>query len=269
MIETRTRRRVLNGVLLAAVALVVAAAAAFTAFELDAARAGHQADDAASSAALVETGASFELVSGFAAATDAGGIAAGEADEASDSAGESDAAASSAAGEAFSDGEGETVSAEFGAEGALDAESAEGNAEAPFSSGTSTPTCTIEIRCDAILANLGNLVEGKDAYVPADGTILALTQVELQEGDTAFSVLERICRERDIQLEYLSTPIYGSYYVEGIANLYQFDCGSQSGWMFKVNGVFPQYGASASVLADGDTVLWCYTCTGTGADLGS
>ena len=34
--------------------------------------------------------------------------------------------------------------------------------------------------------------------------------------------------------------MYNSYYVEGIGNLYEFDCGSESGWMYKVNGWFPQ-----------------------------
>ena len=49
-----------------------------------------------------------------------------------------------------------------------------------------------------------------------------------------------------------------------IANLYEFDVGELSGWMYKVNGWFPNYGCSRYLLADGDNVEWVYTC-----DLGS
>ncbi len=45
--------------------------------------------------------------------------------------------------------------------------------------------------------------------------------------------------------------MYNSYYVEGIGNLYEFDCGSESGWMCKVNGWFPNYGCSSYTLSDG------------------
>ena len=58
--------------------------------------------------------------------------------------------------------------------------------------------------------------------------------------------------------------MYNSYYVEGIGNLYEFDCGSESGWMYKVNGWFPNYGCSSYTLSDGDVIVWCYTCNGRG-----
>lgn len=35
------------------------------------------------------------------------------------------------------------------------------------------------------------------------------------------------------------TPAYNSAYIEGIGNLYEFDCGNLSGWMYSVNGVWP------------------------------
>ena len=57
-----------------------------------------------------------------------------------------------------------------------------------------------------------------------------------------------------------NTPIYNSAYIEGIANLYEFDCGELSGWMYKVNGWFPNYGCSRYRLTEGDVVEWVYTC---------
>lgn len=128
--------------------------------------------------------------------------------------------------------------------------------------------CTIEIRCDTIINNLGSLKAGKEGYVPASGTILATSRVSFEDGETVFDVLQRACSAAGLQLEYSWTPMYNSYYIEGINNLYEFDCGSESGWMYKVNGWFPNYGCSSYTLKDGDVIVWCYTCKGLGADVG-
>lgn len=130
-------------------------------------------------------------------------------------------------------------------------------------------TCTIEIRCDSILDNLEDLKEGKSKYVPSDGRILSKAEVEFSEGETVFDVLKRLCDSNNIQLEYSWTPFYNSYYIEGIHQLYEFDCGSESGWMYQVNGIFPNYGCSSYTLKDGDVIKWCYTCKGLGADIGA
>lgn len=128
--------------------------------------------------------------------------------------------------------------------------------------------CTITILCDTILDNMDNLDQGKEAYVPANGTILATSSVEFEEGETVFDVLTRVCEYAGIQIEYSWTAIYDSYYIEGINNLYEFDCGNESGWMYKVNGWFPNYGCSSYELENGDNIVWCYTCNGLGADVG-
>lgn len=129
-------------------------------------------------------------------------------------------------------------------------------------------TCNITILCDTILNNMDNLTAGKEAYVPSNGVILDTSTVEFIEGETVFDVLKRVCDYTGIQLEYSWTPMYDSYYIEGINNLYEFDCGNESGWMYKVNGWFPNYGCSKYMLEDGDTIVWCYTCNGLGADVG-
>ena len=128
--------------------------------------------------------------------------------------------------------------------------------------------CTIEIRCDTIINNLGSLKAGKEGYVPASGTILATSRVSFEDGETVFDVLQRACSAAGLKLEYSWTPMYNSYYIEGINNLYEFDCGNESGWMYKVNGWFPNYGCSSYTLKDGDVIVWCYTCKGLGADVG-
>lgn len=129
-------------------------------------------------------------------------------------------------------------------------------------------TCTITIRCDTILNNMQNLTKGKDVYVPRNGTILKTMLVTFKEGQTVFDVLKKVCNSKNIQLEYSWTPMYNSNYIEGINHLYEFDCGSQSGWMYKVNGWFPNYGCSVYELKDGDNIVFIYTCNGLGADVG-
>ena len=66
----------------------------------------------------------------------------------------------------------------------------------------------------------------------------------------------------------MDASAYDSVYIEGIGNIYEFDCGPQSGWMFSVNGIYPGLGCSAYTLADDDVILFNYTCD-LGADLGA
>ena len=129
--------------------------------------------------------------------------------------------------------------------------------------------CTITIRCDTIFDNAETLEEAKAPYIPKDGEIIPVTTVEFTPGETVFEVLNRVCEAADIQIEYSWTPLYHSYYVEGINHLYEFDCGFESGWMYKVNGWFPNYGCSAYELQGGEEIVWCYTCTGLGTDVGA
>ena len=62
-------------------------------------------------------------------------------------------------------------------------------------------------------------------------------------------------------MEFEDTPMYNSAYIEGINNLYEFDCGELSGWMYKVNGWFPNYGCSRYQLKEGDTIEWATPVT--------
>ncbi len=128
--------------------------------------------------------------------------------------------------------------------------------------------CTITIVCDTILDNKDKLDPAKAEFVPDDGILLETTEVPFADGETVFDVLQRVCAACGLQLEYSWTPLYDAYYIEGINHLYEFDCGSESGWMFKVNGWFPNYGCSSYTLEEGDDIVWCYTCVGLGVDVG-
>ena len=128
-------------------------------------------------------------------------------------------------------------------------------------------TCTLEIRCDTLLKNLDKLSSGKAELVPEDGILLEKTTVSFESGDSVFDVLRRCLREQNVHFEYVDAKAYGSIYIEGIGNLYEFDCGEQSGWLYFVNGISPGLGCSGYTVANGDKIVFAYTCD-MGADLG-
>lgn len=129
-------------------------------------------------------------------------------------------------------------------------------------------TCTLEIRCDTLLKNLDRMTSEKAALVPEDGILLAATELEFSGGNSVFDVFRQVLREEKIHFEYVDASAYDSVYIEGIGNLYEYDCGPQSGWMYSVNGTYPGLGCSAYTLADGDVIVFSYTCD-LGADLGA
>ncbi|MBQ2866944.1 MAG: DUF4430 domain-containing protein [Firmicutes bacterium] len=128
-------------------------------------------------------------------------------------------------------------------------------------------TCTLTITCQTILDNIDDLDPEKVELVPEDGVILAKKTVTFYEGENVFQLLRREAKANKIHMEFEDTPIYNSAYIEGIHNLYEFDCGELSGWMYKVNGWYPNYGCSRYQLKEGDDVEWIYTCD-LGRDIG-
>lgn len=121
--------------------------------------------------------------------------------------------------------------------------------------------CTISIDCETILNNKDKLSENALKFVPSTGTILPTTEYFIEnENTTVFDVLKKVCRDNNIHLEFSYTPAYHSSYIEGIANLYERDCGSLSGWMYSVNGEYPNVGCSEVTVKNGDVIRWRYTC---------
>lgn len=125
-------------------------------------------------------------------------------------------------------------------------------------------TCTVEIRCDTVLTQ-----EKKHSYAaPSDGVILPPTPVKFTQGETAYEVLRRVCKAAGIDVTYNYMPLIGGYYVTGIDGLEEHDFGPGSGWLFEVNGWFPNFGSGKYEISDSDFVVWHYSCEGGGTDLG-
>lgn len=123
-----------------------------------------------------------------------------------------------------------------------------------------TGTVTLEIRCDTIAGKTDS------EYIPDDGVILKAAEFDIEAGDTVFDILTEAAQTYGIHIEYSGSSASAAY-VSGINNIYEFDFGDLSGWVFHVNGKTSSVGCGEYVLSDGDEVEWLYSCE-LGHDLG-
>jgi len=120
-------------------------------------------------------------------------------------------------------------------------------------------TVTLTIRCDSIKD-----LEKVNEYVPDDGVVLDTTKFALNDGDTVYDALLAAIRANHIPMD--NRGAQGSAYIAGLNFLYEYDYGELSGWMYRVNGVFPDVGCQSYYVSDGDEIEWLYT-TNIGKDL--
>ena len=128
--------------------------------------------------------------------------------------------------------------------------------------------CTLSVSCETLLGDGSRLSAEKRGILPENGIIFPVKRVEFSEGESVFDVLLRETRNNKIHMEFMNTPIYGGVYIEGIGNIYEFDAGELSGWMYRVNGEFPNYSCSKYSLKQGDKIEFVYTCD-LGKDVGN
>lgn len=90
----------------------------------------------------------------------------------------------------------------------------------------------------------------------AHGTILSRASVEFRAGDNPYTVLARALGQERVKTRGSGEALY----VSGIDDLFEFDKGPESGWMYAVNCVFPGGSAgSYTGLKAGDRVSWNYS----------
>lgn len=119
-------------------------------------------------------------------------------------------------------------------------------------------TITIAINCATAVAKGLDKQEKFKNVVPANGIILPATEVEFKDGETVFDALKLVTSENKIHLQYEGSK--GTPYIKGINNLYEFDSGPLSGWMYCVNTKYSSYGCNHTKLKNGDVIEWNYTC---------
>ena len=134
---------------------------------------------------------------------------------------------------------------------------------APSGGGTPGGPATRSGSCENLLGD-DRADDGLRAAVPDDGLLVPPTEVTVLEGDTAFTLLERVCAERGLALD-VQRGLSGVY-VQGIGGVREFDCGALSGWLFRINGEIRSTDSGSVVLQDGDVLEFLYTCE-LGADI--
>lgn len=97
-----------------------------------------------------------------------------------------------------------------------------------------------------------------------EGDIISPVTITLQDGDTAFTVLRRAAAARNISVDYIGSG--ATLYVQAIDGLGEFSKGPESGWIYHVNRIEPNYSAGLYTLQNGDVLRWRYT-TNLGRDL--
>lgn len=98
----------------------------------------------------------------------------------------------------------------------------------------------------------------RELVLPSDGYILNSVEVALQADATVFDALVAAAKQQKLTVEH-TVSVTGAY-VAGIGVLYEFDYGSESGWLYYINGERPSVSCSEYHLSDGDVVEFVYTC---------
>ncbi len=113
-----------------------------------------------------------------------------------------------------------------------------------------TQFVTMSISCGSIAE------QSSDERIPDGGIILPETEIGINSGDTVYDVLERAAKKFGIMFDTKGAP---SVYVSGISNIYEFDFGDLSGWLYFVNGESPSVSCAEYSLSGGDFIEWKYT----------
>lgn len=95
-----------------------------------------------------------------------------------------------------------------------------------------------------------------DASKGGDGVVANSRQIGINAGDSVYTALKRYCDSNKIILAGSSN------YVSAIDGVAEFGNGSQSGWIYSVNGTFAQIGCNSYKLSGGENVKWIYTIDG-------
>ena len=100
------------------------------------------------------------------------------------------------------------------------------------------------------------IIDGKPG-APDNCLIMPEKEIEIEDGDTVYSVLVRAAKANGILIENNGSRKLA--YISGISGLYELEYGELSGWIYTVNGVIASVTCSEYILSDGDVIGWHYT----------
>ena len=124
--------------------------------------------------------------------------------------------------------------------------------------------CYVTVNCQKAVES-SELNETMRSILPKDGIVLDRYEVRYDDGASAFDVILKAVKDNKIHMEYTGSK--KAPYIEGAVNLYEFDCGALSGWMYRVNGWSPSFGMGQYEIERGDMIELIYSCE-LGKDIG-
>lgn len=119
-------------------------------------------------------------------------------------------------------------------------------------------SCSISIECGSILENMEDLKAGHESFIPPNGLIMSRTAVTVKSGSSAYDALKLACDKQGVIVNF-SNSGYGKYIV-GFNNIDEKDCGSQSGWTYKVNSKSIWQSCDKYIVQDGDFIEFSFVC---------
>ena len=128
----------------------------------------------------------------------------------------------------------------------------------PTSKNQEKEEITVFLTVDCHTAVEWGLLEKEPTYqstIPQNG-ILFSGAVTVREGDSALTAIKKALKSE--HLAYKITPSSG--YISSVGGLSERQCGATSGWMYRVNGVFPNLSSKYYTLQEGDKLELLYTC---------
>lgn len=104
------------------------------------------------------------------------------------------------------------------------------------------------------------------SVIGVDGAVLLETVVIESEAVSVFELLKTYCEMSGVHLDYQGSS--DMVYIKGIQQLYEFDYGPLSGWMYAVDGVFPTKSIGGYQI-DNDVEVILYYTKDSGKDIGA
>ncbi|MGN0520327.1 MAG: DUF4430 domain-containing protein [Candidatus Fimenecus sp.] len=119
-----------------------------------------------------------------------------------------------------------------------------------------TQTVSLSVTCHNAIAY--GILDNPNfqGVVPENGVYFDNGAVEFTAGESVLTVLKRCLKAKKIVYQ-----VNANGYVKSIGGLAEFDCGAQSGWLYKVNGELPNVSCKYYTLQAGDCIEFVYTCT--------
>lgn len=110
----------------------------------------------------------------------------------------------------------------------------------------------------AVKTDSGNVITGIEVEGYDGEILIPFTEIGISDGDSVFDQLKNAVTMSEMNFDYTGSETLGTIYVRSIDGLSEFDHGQASGWIYTVNGEYPDVSCSTYKLRADDKVCWIY-----------